>query len=60
MLKELPRLNISAKSGKAKGQAYATKRAQAMQLKDAGNNHTQIAKQLEVDRRTVIRWFAGV
>ena len=32
----------------------------SMQLKDAGNNHTQIAKQLEVDRRTVIRWFAGV
>jgi hypothetical protein len=49
-----------AKGGKAKGQAYATKREQAMQLKDAGNNHTQIAKQLEVDRRTVIRWFAGV
>ena len=46
-----------AKGGKAKGQAYAVKREQAMQLKENGMNNTQIAKQLEVDRKTVRRWL---
>lgn len=46
-----------AKGGKAKGLAYATKREQAAQLKENGMNNTQIAKQLEVDRKTVRRWL---
>ena len=49
-----------AKGGKAKGQAYAPKREQALQLKENGLNHTQIAKQLGVARMTVFRWFDGV
>ena len=49
-----------AKGGKAKGKAYADKRQQAAQLKADGMNNTQIAKQLEVSRMTVIRWFEGV
>ncbi len=49
-----------AKGGKAKGKAYADKRQQAAQLKADGMNNTQIAKQLEVSRMTVIRWFDGV
>jgi len=46
-----------AKGGKAKGQAYADKREQAVQLKGEGLNHTQIAKRLGVARYTIIRWF---
>lgn len=49
-----------AKGGKAKGQAYASKRELAMQLKETGLNNTQIAEQLGVARYTVIRWFDGV
>lgn len=49
-----------AKGGKAKGHAYASKREKAIYLKDQGLNNTQIAKQLEVDRKTVGRWFNGV
>lgn len=45
------------KGGKAKGEAYNDKRKQAMQLKDSGKNHTQIAKQLGVTRRTIINWL---
>jgi len=48
-----------AKGGKAKGQAYATKREQAAQLKANGMNNTQIAAQLEISRITVSRWFNG-
>lgn len=46
-----------AKGGKAKGQAYAIKREQAELMKANGMNHTQIAKQLDVDRKTVRRWL---
>ena len=46
-----------AKGGKAKGDAYSVKREQAVQLKASGMNNTQIAKQLEVDRKTVRRWL---
>ncbi|MFH7767712.1 replication initiation protein [Acinetobacter sp. BSP-28] len=49
-----------AKGGKAKGETYAVKREQAMQLKASGMNNTQIAKQLNVSRITIIRWFNGV
>lgn len=48
------------KGGKAKGEAYNAKRKQAMQLKEAGQNHTEIAKQLGVTRRTIINWLGGV
>ena len=46
--------------GKAKGEAYNAKRKLAVRLKADGMNNTQIAKQLGVDRRSVIRWFQGV
>jgi DNA-binding NarL/FixJ family response regulator len=46
-----------AKGGKAKGLVYSVKREQALQLRQEGLNNTQIAKQLEVDRKTVRRWF---
>lgn len=46
-----------AKGGKAKGQAYTTKRMQATQLKAQGMNNTQIAQQLDVSRRTIINWL---
>lgn len=49
-----------AKGGRAKGQSYATKREQAVQLKQSGLNNTQIAKQLSVSRMTVFRWLDGV
>ena len=43
-----------------KGDAYNSKRVQAVRLKAKGLNHTQIAKQLGVARYTVIRWLDGV
>ena len=46
--------------GKAKGDAYNSKRVQAVRLKAKGLNNTQIAKQLGVARYTVIRWLDGV
>ena len=49
-----------AKGGKAKGQAYAAKREQTLKMKAKGMNNTQIAKQLEVDRKTITRWLSGV
>ena len=48
------------KGGKAKGEAYSFKREQAVKLKEQGMNNTQIAKQLEVSRYTIIRWLGGV
>ena len=43
--------------GKAKGEAYSLKREQAYKLKEQGMNNTQIAKQLNVTRRTIINWL---
>lgn len=43
--------------GKAKGEAYRLKREQAYKLKEQGMNNTQIAKQLNVTRRTIINWL---
>lgn len=48
------------KGGAVRSAQYADKREQAAQLKAEGLNNTQIAKQLKVSRRTVIRWFEGV
>lgn len=46
--------------GKAKGEAYSVKRKQAVSLKAKGLTNTEIAKQLDVARYTVIRWLDGV
>lgn len=46
--------------GKAKGEAYSVKRKQAVSLKAKGLSNTEIAKQLDVARYTVIRWLDGV
>lgn len=43
--------------GKAKGEAYSLKREQAYKLKEQGMNNTQIAKQLNVTRRTIVNWL---
>jgi len=46
--------------GQAKKAAYDSKRTQAFILKNKGLNNTQIAKELDVARMTVCRWFKGV
>ena len=38
-------------------QIYIDKRQKALQLNIDGMNKTQIAKELEVDRKTVARWL---
>ena len=45
------------KGGASRSAQYETKRKQAQELKAQGMNNTQIAKQLNVARMTVIRWF---
>ncbi|ENX26912.1 MULTISPECIES: replication initiation protein [Acinetobacter] len=50
----------ASKGGMARSARYTELREQALQLKISGVNNTEIAKQLEVSRRTVIRWFDGV
>lgn len=39
---------------------YEPLRQKAMELKEQGLNNTEIAKQLNVARMTVIRWLDGV
>ena len=46
--------------GKAKGISYQDKKHNAIALKDQGKNNTEIAKILNVSRRTIIRWLEGV
>ena len=46
--------------GQAKGAAYSDKRKQAVELKNQGRTNTQIAKELDVSRMTISRWFKGV
>lgn len=43
--------------GKARSNKYEDKRKQALALKAKGLNNTQIAKELDVTRRTIINWF---
>jgi hypothetical protein len=43
--------------GKARSNKYEDKRKQAIALKAKGLNNTQIAKELDVTRRTIINWF---
>ena len=42
--------------GKAKGEAYSTKRKQAVALRAKGMSYTEIADKLNVSRRSVIYW----
>jgi hypothetical protein len=46
-----------AKGGKAKGKAYDKKRRQAKDLYEQGLNKSEIARELEVSRRSVINWL---
>lgn len=50
----------SSHGGKARSQQYSDLRQQALQLHIQGVNNTQIAKQLNVSRMTINRWFRGV
>ena len=50
----------NSKGGKARSQQYSDQRQLALQLHIQGVNNTQIAKQLNVSRMTVNRWFKGV
>ena len=45
------------KGGVVRSAKYVELRIQAKQLHDQGMNNTQIAKQLNVARMTVIRWL---
>lgn len=46
----------ASKGGTARSMQYQEKRQQAQQLKAKGMNNTQIAMELEVDRKTIRRW----
>lgn len=46
-----------ALGGKARSNKYEDKRKQALALKAKGLNNTQIAKELDVDRKTIHRWL---
>ena len=48
------------KGGAVRSAQYTELRIQTKQLHEQGMNNTQIAKQLGVNRRTVIRWLEGV
>lgn len=48
------------KGGAVRSALYQDKRQQAQKLKADGMNNTQIAKLLEVDRKTIQRWFSRV
>ena len=48
------------KGGKVRSAQYEAKRKQAVRLKGKGMSNTDIAKQLDVARYTVIRWLNEV
>jgi hypothetical protein len=50
----------ASKGGKARSDQYASKKAKAVLLKQAGKNNTEIAKELDVSRRTLINWFNSI
>lgn len=50
----------SSIGGKARSQQYSDMRQEAFKLHLQGVNNTQIAEQLKVSRRTIIRWLQGV
>ncbi|MGS0708038.1 replication initiation protein [Acinetobacter sp. ANC 3781] len=47
------------KGGAVRSAQYQPLRKKALELKEQGLNNSQIAKELEVSRRTVINWFKG-
>jgi hypothetical protein len=49
-----------AKGGKAKGEAYALKREQAIQLKEQGLSINAISEELGVHRNSVSTWVKGM
>ena len=51
------KLGNSSNGGKARSNIYIDKRQKALQLNIDGMNKTQIAKELDVDRKTVARWL---
>lgn len=50
----------SSHGGKARSAQYSDLRDEALKLHVQGVNNSQIAEQLKVSRRTVIRWLRGV
>jgi len=50
----------ASKGGKTRSAKYDAKRKLALRLKAQGKNNTEIAKQLDVTRMTVFRWFNEV
>lgn len=50
----------ASKGGKTRSAKYDVKRKLALRLKAQGKNNTEIAKQLDVTRMTVFRWFNEV
>ncbi|OTG86315.1 replication initiation protein [Acinetobacter sp. ANC 3832] len=50
----------ASKGGKARSAKYEAKRKLAVRYKANGMNHTEIAKQLGVERMTVFRWLQKV
>ena len=47
-----------ARGGQAKGRSYDKKRQQAKELYEQGLNKSEIARKLEVSRRSVINWLS--
>lgn len=49
-----------AKGGRAKGKSYDEKRQQAKELYEQGLNKSEIARRLDVSRRSVINWLSNL
>ena len=49
-----------AKGGRAKGKSYDEKRQQAKELYEQGLNKSEIARKLDVSRRSVINWLSNL
>lgn len=49
-----------AKGGRAKGRSYDEKRQQAKELYEQGLNKSEIARRLDVSRRSVINWLSNL
>jgi len=49
-----------AKGGRAKGRSYDEKRQQAKELYEQGLNKSEIARRLDVSRRSVINWLSSL
>jgi len=49
-----------ARGGRAKGRSYDEKRQQAKELYEQGLNKSEIARKLDVSRRSVINWLSNL